>query len=108
MAMNDLSNIKVGDKVIVYGGYGGETIKEVEKITPKGFIRVNGILYNQTGTQRSSDRWFFSRIEPVTEEKIEKLRRRDYVRKITNKIVNMQKSFTYDQAVKIAEIMGWD
>ncbi len=37
--------LNVGDKVIVHGGWTGDHIGTVEKITPTGLIKVEGKTY---------------------------------------------------------------
>ena len=56
--MNQLSNAKVGDKVIIRGHFCDEEVGVIEKITPKGYLKVGGCLYytmvskgQQVGTQ---------------------------------------------------------
>ena len=60
--MNEL-NVKVGDKVLLSGGYGinkHEKIATVERITPTGRIKVSGSTsyFNKYGDEmRKSDPW---------------------------------------------------
>lgn len=48
--MSDELNVKAGDKVIINDC----KIAVVEKVTPKGFIKVNGNLYYPSGQERTS------------------------------------------------------
>lgn len=96
-------DLKVGDKVIVKSRW-NEYISEVERITPKGAIRVNGTLYNEYGSQKGGDSWSRSYIEKATDEIIRELQEKAY---ITKTLVKMRecKSLTYEQAVSIRKIL---
>lgn len=43
----DKLNVNIGDKIIVTDRWNVRFISTVEKITPKGNIRVDGILYGE-------------------------------------------------------------
>lgn len=43
--MNDLRNAKVGDKVILSSRFNDDRIVTIEKITPKGFLKVGNSLF---------------------------------------------------------------
>lgn len=57
MDYNWLQKLKPGDKVVVHSWYafGGCTyeVKVIEKITPTGFIKVDGLLYKKNGCVRN-------------------------------------------------------
>lgn len=60
------SHLKVGDKVIV-AERGKETVYEVEKVTPGGNIKVNGLLYNyKNGKIKISDPYAVSCLKLYT------------------------------------------
>ena len=73
--MNELENIKVGDKVIVGRGYVSDLICNVERIT-KTQIIVNGRRFSKkNGRLVGGDVWSCDRLTIATDEKIEKLKR---------------------------------
>ena len=89
--MSDLSDIKEGDKVVVYSGYSSFTghrmaIKEVSRTTPTMImIRISDSYearyYKKDGRIVSGDRWSRGHIGRVTPEvlglmEIEKLKRK--------------------------------
>lgn len=98
-------NVNVGDKVIVSSRFGGEKIGTIEKITPKGFIKVNGILFTDCGRERGGDAWSCSYIKPATLEQIEQLNQKKYRRYVLNKLHSLQ-DIDYEKAVRIDEILN--
>ena len=107
-----LKDLKQGDKVIycVRGpGFYNKTIMEVEKITPKGFIKVNGSLFNNdTGEIRgSNDSYVFCHIEEATPDSIKAVQEEQY---IYDTLVQMRKceSLTYKQATAVRKVLGTD
>lgn len=48
---NWTENLKVGDYVFM-SWRSGTSLRKVEKITPKGNIKVDGILFNKDGSER--------------------------------------------------------
>jgi hypothetical protein len=52
--MQTCENLKVGDSVFINSRW-GRSLYQVEKITPKGFIKVAGELYTKEGFQRRSN-----------------------------------------------------
>lgn len=93
--------IKAGDTVIVCNTLHGRSIDKVEKITPSGFIKVNGKLYNKDGLCRGTHS---SYIEVASEEKIVEVEQECFVRNTLRRL-NSLKSLTYGQAVKIDKIL---
>lgn len=84
--MKELKDLKVGDLVILtYKKWMDERefMAKIEKITPKGFIKVNGMLFYSDGRPRG-DHTF--RIEVATDEKIESIRQEEIIIKILKKI----------------------
>ena len=68
--MNELENVKVGDKVIVEGAYINSRIRTVEKVT-KRFIFVGGAKYSRTfGWEIGVSGYSSNHIRPATEEDI--------------------------------------
>lgn len=102
--MKPYMDLKAGDKVFVR--YNGSTLLScVEKVTPKGFVKVNGILYDYDGYQRGGDSWYKSRIELATEEMILEYTREEFVRATIKKMREVTK-ITYEQAVAINAILS--
>lgn len=99
-----VKNLKVGDKVILTTQFKEPRVVEVEKITPKGFVKVEGMLFNENGCQRSSS-WYTSYIWEYTEEKEEELRKKAVVRQARD-LMNHCSCLDYEKAVKIIDILG--
>jgi hypothetical protein len=68
-----LKDLKAGDQVFMSQG-DDYIVKTVEKITPKGFIKVDGRLFNQDGIERCSG-YHWKKILPINDETMEKVRR---------------------------------
>ena len=101
--MNKCENLKVGDPVFVYGNH-WRSLNYVEKITPKGFIKVAGSLYTKDGYSRGGNGWYFASIAPASVEEIEEFKKAKFVAEVTKKlrsITNLQ----YEQAVAINRIL---
>lgn len=97
-------DIKVGDKVLVQGRF-SKSVQTVEKITPKGNIRVsNGALYDISGSEKTKDVWNSTTIVPLTPELEEQLHKEVVVARAI-KAMHDTKTLTYNQAVKIMEIL---
>lgn len=97
-------DLKAGDKVLVLARY-HKYISAVDKITPAGNIRLkDGELYTPDGTLKTRDKWNCARIQPLTPEMEESLRRDSYISKTIN-IMHETSSITYTQAVEIRRIL---
>lgn len=103
-----LSELKEGDKVVInswnytYNSYEEEV---VQKITPKGFIKVNDILFNpNSGYSRSSGSRLLNPNDNDTKEKLENYKKSRLIRSVLNKMCNVR-DLTFEQAVKINEIL---
>lgn len=55
--MNDLSEIKPGDKLFVQGGYGKGHIETVERVTPTGRVITQSYQYELNGRRRGDTGW---------------------------------------------------
>lgn len=90
--MSDLSNLKVGDKVIRYGNYSrNKSVHEVVKITPSGLIdiKINSRVterYNKDGYIRGSDAWLRAKIESATDETIAIIKSENRKRTLCNEL----------------------
>ena len=67
MADKDFSYLKPNDLIIVVQD-GNKKVRQVEKITPSGLIRVSGLLYYPDGRERTSSIWHSSRLIPYNKE----------------------------------------
>lgn len=99
-------NLKAGDKVLLYNQY-RRKITTVEKITPKGFIKVDGILFNSNGAERGGSIYGSYHIEPVTDEREQELRREFFVNNTKKRLKEFDfNNITYEQACKIALLLN--
>lgn len=98
-----IDNLKEGDKVIVTTGgyYAAKEVKEVEKITPSGLIKVDGYLYKQNGYKRGGSP---RRLIEATDEAILQIEHETKIRKCFSVMANTQK-LSYEQAVAIIGIL---
>lgn len=98
-------NVKAGDKVIYTSHFGGDKVAVVEKITPKGFIKVNGTLFTEDGIERGSSVWNRSFIRKANPEDIYKIEHDNYRKRILNNLHSLQ-DITYEQAIEINKILN--
>lgn len=107
-------NVKVGDKVLYSGGYSYnsfEKISEVVKVTPTGRIKIKDSVsqFDKYGNEMGKkDRWTsHSRISELTEEDCERVKKNNAIFKAVYLCGKVdKKNMTYEQAVKIIEILG--
>lgn len=93
-------NIKVGDIVILESGppYSCRySYEKVEKITPKGYIKVKGMLFYQNGTQRTNDKWNYCSIYEKDNERIVKILNERRIQHCINKIKQKLNAFSEKQ-----------
>lgn len=110
MSKEWLSQLKEGDKVVVYSyGWGNSSYNErvVEKITPKGFIKVNGSLFNPNDGYRRGDGGACLQNPNDNEvmEKVKKYRKDMFISKILRDMWETR-CLTYEQAIEIDRILG--
>lgn len=99
-----LKELKVGSPVFVCGVI--RTLHAVEKITPKGFIKVCNNYYNpDTGFERGGDAWYGTHLAEATPEEIEKYKQNLVIRNALEKM-HRASSVTYEQALLITNILG--
>ena len=102
--MDNCENLKPGDKVFV-SGYSRRTLRTVEKITPKGFIKVDGTYYYKDGRERGGTGWHFTRIVPASEEEVIAYNKERFVASVMKKMREI-KSLDYEKAVLIHDILN--
>ena len=105
--MNDLDNIKVGDKVIWENSMATHReIATVVGITPTGRIKIDksNKYFRKSGCEITSDIWHSSRIYLYTEELAEEIKRKRIVNKAFSLMRNARE-ITYEQAEKIIDIL---
>ena len=98
-----IKNLKVGDYVFVFWR-GGRALKKVEKITPAGNIKVNGILFNDSGMERGGDTWSRSYLAEATQEEITSFRKELTIQRAL-RLMHETKEVTLEKALKIIEIL---
>ena len=98
-----IDNLKAGDDVIISNRY-IQSVGTVEKITPAGKIKVNGLMFRKDGSQVSSDRWCLTRLLEATPEAVRKISEDKAIRKALNAAHDL-KDITYEQAVKILAVL---
>ena len=102
----EIKDLKVGDWVYVHywsAYYNYWSKKTAQRITPKGFINVNGVLFKQDGYSRNAG----ARIFPLDDKEAE-TKYMEYMKKKLAKGVEQEVSLsgiTYEQAVKIKKIL---
>lgn len=101
--MSKCENLKVGDFVFVSGNWGC-SLHKVEKITPKGFIKVNGSLYTKDGYERGGDSWSITNISPASPDAIKEYNNKIFIREVMNKLRTVKK-LSYEQAVDVNRIL---
>lgn len=98
-----LEELKVGDKVFVCGRF-YKALSEVEKITPAGFIKVDGILYDKHRSQRGGGINGLIIIK-ATDSAIEEFKREVFTNNTLRELHSL-KEISYEQAVKIRDILN--
>ncbi len=98
-----IKNLKVGDKVFVCWRM-GRSLKTVEKITPKGYIKVGGSLYNADGSERNSDIWSRCYLSEATPEAIRLFTEQATIKRAI-KLMQETKEITLEQASKIIDLL---
>ena len=99
-----MEEFKVGSKVIVSSRNYNDKIRTVENITPKGMIKVDGILYNASGSERSSDVWNVGRIRLATDEMIKKINEDNFIKNTIRAMRNIE-NLSFKKAEAIYKII---
>ena len=98
-----IENLKVGDLVFVSCRL-GKSLKKVEKITPKGYIKVGATLFNKDGSERGGDIWNKYFISEATPENVKKFQEKLIINKAL-RIMREKRVITLEQAYKIIELL---
>ena len=99
-----IENLKVGDLVFVSWRM-GTYLRKVEKITPKGNIQVNGIMFNKNGSERGGDVWSKCYLSEATPEAIKSFQEEITIKKAI-KLMREIKTITLEQANKVIELFA--
>ena len=100
---NWIENLKVGDYVFVSCRM-GTSLRKVEAITPKGNIKVNGMIFNKNGSERGGDVWSKCYLSEATSEEIKSFREELTIKKAI-KLMREIKTINIEQANKIIELL---
>lgn len=101
--MDWIKNLEVGDTVII-SGYWNARIAAVEKITPSGRIKVDGMTFNPDGSERGGDAWHRSRLFEATPEVVREMQEKETIQKALREMRDVTK-LSYNQAVEILKIL---
>lgn len=102
----EIKDLKVGDWVYVnywsaYYNYWSK--KTVQRITPKGFINVDGVLFKQDGYSRNAGARIFPLDDKEAETKYIEYMKKKFVKEVEQEV--SLSGITYEQAVKIKKIL---
>lgn len=104
--MGSLENAKVGDWVFIWGRH-AKYLRKIEKITPKGFIRVGETLYTKDGHERGGDTWSKTSISLATPDEVEKYKKEVYVHKVVEKLGKLtSKDIDYETGVSLNNLLS--
>lgn len=96
-----LKNLKKGDSVILHFhsfSSSRDLIKKVQRITPKGYIKVDNMLFNpDTGRVRGDNSYSYYRLLEATPAAAKRIEENYYIQETFCKL-NSIKKLTYEQA----------
>ena len=102
----EIKDLKVGDEVYVnYWShlYNFWAKKTIQKITPKGFISVDGVLFKKDGYSRNAGARIFPLDDKEAETKYIEYMKKKFVKGVEQEV--SLSGITYEQAVKIKKIL---
>lgn len=109
--MNDfVKNLKPGDDVIIesWSWVGSDYFEtKVIRVTPKGFVNVDGLLFKPDGYCRGGGQQLLDPKDLEVQERVKEYKRKKFVNSILRKMCGCRK-LSYEQAVKISEILQED
>ena len=100
----DLSSLRVGDKVVVYGRK-SKRISTIDKITKTQIVIGNLKFRKSNGTQVGNDTWTNKCIGIASKEIIEKIEREQNIRDMRIYIEKCLDSLNYNQLEAIYKII---
>ena len=100
----DLSSLKVGDKVVFYG-CNSKRISTIDKITKTEIVIGNLKFRKSNGTQVGNDTWTNKCIGIASKEIIEKIEREQNIRDMRIYIEKCLDSLNYNQLEAIYKII---
>lgn len=105
--MKSLNDVKPGDILIERSTY-STNIVTVKRVTSTLIVVNNRRYRKKDGRVLGGDIWSCGKVEIPKEGQIESIQQAKYISNVTNKLLKMSKSYniTYEQAVKIAEILN--
>ena len=103
----DLSSLKVGDTVIVYGRYGSKGIATIDRITKTQIVVDDGTKFRKSdGMQVGHSMWSsYSCIAIATKERVQKMERERYIRNMRIYIEKCLDSLNHNQLEAIYKII---
>ena len=103
--MNELEDLKVGDKVIVGGAYSYCRIRQVEKVTKKHIVVEGNKFSKEFGWIDGCSSYTSDHIRPATEEDIRRVEEETEKRNIVNYLTKINfKELSYETLVAIRDI----
>ena len=104
-----IEKLKVGDKVIVNTKL-GRIIREVDKITPAGNIKLNnGTIYNKDGSERGGNCWNTTYLSEATPEVIKEIKEKHFIICVKKQLKEfLKKDLTIEQAQALFQIIKGD
>lgn len=98
-----IKDLKPGDKVFI-DYHNGRGLRTVEKITPAGNVKVNGLLFDQYGRQRGGDTWSRCYLSEATPEEIENFRKETIIQKALS-LMKKTTKLSAEQAEAIIKLL---
>lgn len=103
---NNCEDVKAGDYVFIVSRL-KRSLHQVEKITPKGFIKVAGTLFTKDGFMRGGSSYIRTFIYPASAEAVEQYRKEKFIVDVVEKLQRVD-NLRYEQAVEINRILFED
>lgn len=102
-----LENVKVGDVVIVHAGLYRMAVNKISKVTAT-MIHVGNERYRkEDGRLVGAGPWDLRFISLPKEGEIEELKRQKFIKDVVSILSKLTaRNVTYEQAVKIKEVLG--
>lgn len=97
-----VKNLKVGDPVIVKRN-NKKSVCKIDRITPKGYIGIGKVLFNEDGIERGGDPWYGSILIEANPEELRKAKEEETLREAYLLMENSK--ITVKQAEQIINIL---